>query len=117
MRRAQLSVTVTTAPARAKARFSIRVSSVPPASKYGLPAHRSRISATSGTAPPSTAASAANSADGGGHVAHTTSDALARSRAGPQGVPSATTARSAGTPRAGFRAGGRPGAQPCRRRS
>ena len=73
MRAAQLSVTVTIASARANARFSIRVSSVPPASKYGLPAQRSRISATSGTAPPFAAGSAANSADGGGHVAHTTS--------------------------------------------
>ena len=33
MRAAQLSVTVTIAAARANARFSIRVSSVPPASK------------------------------------------------------------------------------------
>ena len=73
MRAAQLSVTVTIAAARANARFSILVSRVPPASKYGLPAQRSRISATSGTAPPFTAGRAANSADGGGHVAQTTS--------------------------------------------
>ncbi len=79
MRAAQLSVTVTMASARANARFSIRVSSRPPASKYGLPAQRSRISATRGVAA-LRAGSAANSAEGGGQVAHTTSGRV-RSRA------------------------------------
>ena len=84
MRAAQLSVTVTMASARANARFSIlrqqpcrrrRSTGCPPTDPASRPrAARRRFAA----------GSAANSADGGGHVAHTTSGRV-RARCAPHG--------------------------------